>query len=116
MKRSTAILLLILISGVPFLPALDQSDGALGISLYNQGRLVEAKEVLERVVETGTAGSLELAVLGMTCIKLGELDRAAQILEEARRQGPFRGISNQPTSPSIWPGESNRTPSRPGPG
>ena len=90
-KPAVLILLALLWIAVP-VSALDQSDGALGISLYNQGRLVEAKEVLERVVETGTAGFLELAVLGMTCIKLGELDRAAQILEEARRQGPFSSL------------------------
>ena len=92
-RRPPAVLILLALLWVASPgSALDRSDGAFGISLYNQGRLAEAKEVLERVAESGTAGALELAVLGMTCTKLGELDRAEQILEEAKRRHPFSSV------------------------
>ena len=92
-RRPSAVLLLLAFLWVVSPgSALDRSDGAFGISLYNQGRLAEAKEVLERAAESGTAGALELAVLGMTCTKLGELERAEQVLEEAKRRSPFSSV------------------------
>ncbi|MFW6209574.1 MAG: tetratricopeptide repeat protein, partial [Spirochaetota bacterium] len=59
-----------------------------GIELYNQGRLYEAKETLEQAVETGRAGPLEMAVLGMTYTRLGMYAHAERILGDARQLAP----------------------------
>ena len=91
MKRALPILLLLLLGAAPIF-SLDQSDSAFGISLYNQGRLREAKEVLERVVDQGRAGTLEMVVLGMTYTKLGEHEQAEEILLRAKEREPFNSL------------------------
>ncbi|MBN1836667.1 MAG: tetratricopeptide repeat protein [Spirochaetales bacterium] len=88
------LLLLLLLLALPSVPicALDRSQAALGISLYNQGRLREAREVLEQVVAAGDAGAVELAVLGMSCVGLGEHDRAREVLLQAKELAPFSSL------------------------
>ncbi len=68
--------------------SIDTGSAASGISLYNQGKLKEAREVLERAVDTGEAGIPERTILGMIYTRLKEYDRARKILTFAQQQDP----------------------------
>ena len=59
-----------------------------GISLYNQGRFHEAREVLEKAIDTGRAGIPEKMLLGRIYTRLKEYDRARQVLLRAQQQEP----------------------------
>ncbi|HKJ86234.1 MAG TPA: tetratricopeptide repeat protein [Spirochaetia bacterium] len=72
--------------------ALDSSDAARGVRLYNDGRYAESRAVLERVAEEGLAGPLELTVLGMAHTMLGEYDRAEIVLARAESLDPFAAV------------------------
>ena len=65
------------------------SGAALGVSLYEQGRLDEARTVLEQVVDEGRASTRALTVLGMVCTELGDADTARAMLTRARDREPF---------------------------
>ena len=86
----SAVVFCILIA--PALWGLDPGDGAAGISLYNQGRFQEAKELLEGVLQTGRAGTVEMAVLGMAYTRLGEHARAREILLRAKKREPWSSL------------------------
>ncbi len=73
--------------------SLDASlESAYGVSLFNQGKYEEAKEILEKALQEGKATPIDMAVLGMCYTRLKDFEKAQIILEKARKKLPFNSF------------------------
>jgi len=88
-KRSClAIVLLFLV----LTPAFSQSERSFAIKLYNDGMFEEAARVLEEALAEAKAGPFDLALLGLSYLRLDRAEEAEAILEQARRRDPSLSI------------------------
>jgi len=94
-KRSCLAIVLLFLLFLLFLipiPAFSQSERSFAIKLYNEGMFEEAVRVLEEAMAKDKAGSFDQALLGLSYLRLGKVQEAEAILEQARRRDPYLSI------------------------
>lgn len=73
-------------------PAFCLDQRSFAIKLFNEGMFEQAAAVLEEALDQGKALPFDLALLGLSYLRLGRLPEAENMLERARSLDPFLAI------------------------